>query len=89
MEESQEDADDVLRRLMEQGASRALEDLRREARSAAPSRSHGELAQETRALHLALEELRSLEPGPGDATRLAAAEERLLALLLGRSTNAS
>ena len=89
VEESQEDADDVLRRLMEQGASRALEDLRREARSAAPSRSHGELAQETRALHLALEELRSLEPGPGDATRLAAAEERLLALLLGRSTNAS
>jgi DNA primase len=82
VEESQEEPDDVLRRLMEQAAARALEGLRREARSPAPSRSHAELARDTASLHLALEALRSIEPGPASAVELAQAEERLLALLV-------
>jgi DNA primase len=81
--DSQEDADDVLRRLVEQAAARALEELRREARSSAPSSSHAELAKRTAMVQLQLQALRSVEPGPDYDARLAEAERLLLALLLG------
>ena len=77
------DADDVVRRLVEQGASRALVELRREARSSAPSSSHAELAKRTGTLQHALQALRSVEPGPDYQARLDEAEHLLLALLLG------
>lgn len=83
VEDSQEDADDVLGQLIGQAAARALAELRREARSANPSHSHGELMERTRNLHLALGALRSVEPGPDYVARLAEAERQLLALLLG------
>ncbi len=81
--DSQEDADDVLRRLVEQAATRALEELRREARSSSPSSSHAELARRTATVQLGLQALRSVEPGPDYKARLAGAERQLLALLLG------
>jgi DNA primase len=81
--DSKEDAADVIRRLVEQAATRALEGLRREARSSAPSSSHAELARRTAQLQLALQALRSVEPGPDYEGRLATAERQLLASLLG------
>jgi len=83
VEDSVEDPDDVVRRLIEEAANRALAELRREARSTAPSRSHGELSQISGTLRLALEALRSVEPGPDYEGRLSEAERALLALLLG------
>jgi len=82
VEDTIEDIGDVLRRLAEQAATRALEDLRRDARSAAPSLSHDELAKRSGQLRLALEALRSVEPGFDYEKRLADAERQLLALLL-------
>jgi DNA primase len=81
--DSQEDAGDVLRRLVEQAAARALGELLREARSSAPSVSHAELARRTATLQLKLQALRSVEPGPDYEMRLAEAERLLLVLLLG------
>ncbi len=83
VEDSVEDPDDVVRRLVEEAATRALAELRREARSATPSLSHGELSQRSGSLRLALEALRSVEPGPNFEGRLAEAERALLGLLLG------
>jgi DNA primase len=83
VEDTVEDAGDVLRRLVEQAAARALEDLRRDARSASPSLGHDVLAKRSGELRLALEALRSVEPGPDYEKRLADAERYLLALLLG------
>jgi DNA primase len=83
VEDTIEDAGDVLRRLAEQAATRALEDLRRDARSTSPSLSHDELAKRSGQLRLALEALRSVEPGADYEKRLAVAEHQLLALLLG------
>jgi hypothetical protein len=82
--DSKEEADDVLRRLVEQAAARALAELRREARSSAPSSSHAELAKRTATVQLQLQALRSVEPGPDYEARLAEAERLLLALLLGK-----
>ena len=81
--DSKEDADDVLRRLVEQAAARALEELRREARSSTPSSSHAELAQRAAALQLGLQALRSVEPGPDYEARLAVAEQQLSDFLHG------
>ena len=81
--DSKEEADDVLRRLVEQAAARALAELRREARSSAPSSSHAELAKRTATVQLQLQALRSVELGPDYEARLAEAERVLLALLLG------
>jgi DNA primase len=83
VEDTVEDAEDVLRRLVEQAASRALEELRRDARSATPSVSHDELSKRSGRLRLALEALRSVDAGPDYEKRLADAERQLLALLLG------
>ena len=83
VEDSLEDPDDVVRRLIEEAANRALAELRREAKSTAPSRSHGELSHLSGSLRLALEALRSVEPGPDYDGRIAEAERALLALLLG------
>jgi DNA primase len=83
VEDTNEDAGDVLRRLAEQAATRALDDMRRDARSATPSLSHDELARRSGRLRLALEAVRSVEPGADYEKRLAVAEQQLLALLLG------
>jgi DNA primase len=83
VEDTIEDAGDVLRRLAEQAATRALEEMRRDARSSSPTLSHDELAKRSGRLRLALEALRSVEPGADYEKRLAAAEQQLLALLLG------
>jgi DNA primase len=83
VEDTQEDPDDVLRQLIAQAAARALAELRREARSTTPERSHSELAGRSASLLHALEAMRSVEPGPDYAVRLAGAERHLLALLLG------
>ena len=84
--DSKEDADDVLRRLVDQAATRALAELRQQARSTAPSGGDTDLATmaaRAATLQLALQELRSVELGPEYEERLAGSEERLLALLLG------
>lgn len=82
VEDTVEDADDVLRRLVERAASRALDDLRRDAQSTSPSVGHDELAKRSAQLRLALEALRSVERGPDYEKRLAVSERHLLALLL-------
>ncbi|MGD0809183.1 MAG: hypothetical protein ABSA91_05660, partial [Acidimicrobiales bacterium] len=76
------DADDVLGQLIAQAAARALAELRREARSSTPERSHSELAGRSASLRHALEAMRSVDPGPDYVARLAGAERHLLALLL-------
>jgi len=75
--------DDVVRRLLDRAALRALSDLERSARAVEGSGAEreAELASRATALRLALEELRSLEAGPGQGERLARAEEHLLRLL--------
>lgn len=88
--DSKEDLDDVLRRLVDRAATGALAELRREARSAGQlaggvvpaSGSLAELAARASTLQLALQALRSVEPGPGYEGRLAGAERQLLGLLL-------
>jgi DNA primase len=80
--DSKEDADDVVRRLVEQAAARALAELRREARSSTPTSSHAELAKRTALFQLGLQALRSVEPGPDYEARLEAAEGQLSDLLL-------
>jgi HrpA-like RNA helicase len=82
VEDTVEDPEDVLRRLVEQAASRALEELRREARSATPCLSHDELSKRSGRLRLALEALRSVDAGPDYEKRVDEAERYLLALLL-------
>jgi hypothetical protein len=86
--DSQEQPDDVLRRLVEQCASRALAELRREAKSSAPSSTHEQLAQRTAALQIGLQALRSVDPGPEYELRLEAAERGLVELLLESPENA-
>ncbi|MGP8208080.1 MAG: DNA primase [Acidimicrobiales bacterium] len=81
--DSKEDADDVVRRLVEQAAARALAELRREARSSSPTSSHAELAKRTALFQLGLQALRSVEPGPDYETRLETAERQLSDLLFG------
>jgi DNA primase len=83
VEDSQEDADDVLGQLIAQAAARALAELRREARSSTPTRSHSELAARSASLRHTLDAMRSVEHGPDYATRLVEAERRLLALVVG------
>jgi DNA primase len=82
------DPEDVVRRLVDRAAVRALLELQRAARSAddvdAPARA--QLAERARALQFALQDLRSFEPGPEDSARLVAAQQQLLALLLGGPT---
>jgi DNA primase len=85
--DSNQDPDDVLRRLVDRAAARALEDLMHEARSTAPAavgKDLQELSAHIGRLKLALETLRSVEVGPDYEPRLADAEATLLALLLGR-----
>ena len=84
--DSREDADDVLRRLVDRAATSALADLTREARSGAPAGGDADLSAisaRTSLLRFTLEELRSVEPGPDYEERLSGVEQRLLALLLG------
>ncbi len=78
-------ADDVVRRLVDRAAVRALAELERSARSAGDldPASEAELATKARALRLALEELRSVEAAPGQERALARAEAGLLSLLRG------
>jgi DNA primase len=84
-----DDPDDVLRVLVDHAAARALDDLQRHARVSAPvgagTAGGGtvEGGAELRVLKLALDAMRSIEPGPGREERLAHAEQHLLALLLG------
>jgi DNA primase len=80
--EPEEDPDDVLRRLLDRAASRGLAELTREARTGARA-DVGSIARRTAELQLALQQLRSVEPGPGYEGRLGAAERQLLTLLLG------
>lgn len=77
--------DDVVRRLLDRAAVRALAELERSVRSEESLGAVGEpeLAARAKALKLALEELRSLEPGPGTQGALARAEQHLLTLLRG------
>lgn len=75
--------DDVIRRLIEQAAARALAELRREARSTAPSLSTSELAERSAAFQLGLQALRSVDMAPGYELKLEAAERGLVGLLLG------
>jgi DNA primase len=82
VEDTKEDADDVLGQLIAHAAARALAELRREARSTTPERSHSELAARSATLRHALEAMRSVEPGPDYVARLAGSERHLLALLL-------
>jgi DNA primase len=89
VEESQEDPDDVMGRLVERAAVRALGELQREARSPEPRRRPQELSQTISSLKLALEELRGAEPGPQGGRRLAEVQDRLLNLLLEQYRNVS
>jgi DNA primase len=89
VEDTVEDPGDVMRRLVEQAATRALDELRRDARSATPSAGPNELAGRSGRLRLALEALRSVEPGPDYEKRLDEAEGQLLALLLGSPSMSS
>ncbi|MGC8627103.1 MAG: DNA primase [Acidimicrobiales bacterium] len=89
VEESQEQPDDVLGRLLERAAVRVMGDLQRRARSTEAVGSHRELSQMVSQLKLALEELRSASPGPEGAARLAEAQAQLLTLVLGHRTGAS
>jgi DNA primase len=84
VEDTVEDAGDVLRRLLERASTQALDELRRDARSANPSASHHELSDRSRRLRLALEAVRSVDPGLDYEKRLDEAEAELLALLLAR-----
>jgi hypothetical protein len=81
--EGSEDPDDVLRRILDRAAVRALAELQRAARADGGSDpdAGARLAKETRQLQLALQALRSLEPGPAAAGRLAEVEQHLLVLL--------
>lgn len=81
--EGSEDPDDVMRRLLDRAAVRALAELQRAARADGGSDpdAGARLARETRELQLALQAMRSVEPGPAEAGRLAEAEQQLLALL--------
>ena len=76
------DPDGEVLRLLDRAAVRALSELQRAARSADDLDS----SERTRALQFALQDLRSLEPGPEDSARLVAAQQQLLALLLGGPT---
>ena len=89
VEESQEDPDDVMGRLLERAAVRLLGELQREARSPEPGRPPRELSEATSSLKLALEELRAGELGPPGGGRLAEVRDRLLNLLLGQYRNSS
>ena len=64
VEDSDEDPDDVVGRLVEQAAARALAELRREARSATPALSHGELAQRSGSLRLRARSAALCRTGP-------------------------
>lgn len=80
------DPDDVVCRLLDRAAVRALSELQRAARSSdddvdQPARA--QLAASAKALQLALQDLRSVEPGPDQGGRLLAAEAQLIALLRG------
>jgi DNA primase len=79
--EPDEDTDDVLRRLLDRAASRALAELTREARAGGGA-DVSSIAGRTAQLQLALQQLRSVEPGPGYEGRAGAAEHQLLTLLL-------
>jgi DNA primase len=85
--ESAEEPDDVLRRLLDRAAATALNDLTRQARSSAVSAATGSelsaLSARVSGLQLAVQAMKSVEQGPGYESRLAEAEGRLLALLLG------
>ncbi|MGH9107419.1 MAG: DNA primase [Acidimicrobiales bacterium] len=78
--DSAEDPDDVLRRLVDRAAARELAELTRRARGAEDLVT---LAARAGTLQLALQALRTVEPGPGYEERVAGAERQLLALLLG------
>jgi DNA primase len=78
-------ADDVVRRLVDRAAVRALAELERSARAAGDLdvAAEAELAGKAKALKLALEELRSVEAAPGQEEALAKVEAHLLTLLRG------
>jgi DNA primase len=85
VQDSEEDADDVLRRLVDRAAVAELAQLRRQAR--APGEGHAETdlaAMSARAVAIqnCLAELRAIDPA-AHRGQLADAEQRLLALLLG------
>jgi hypothetical protein len=71
------DPEDVLRRLLDRAAVRALSELQRVARADDDARANTRI----RDLFFALQQLRSVDTGPAEAARLAEAEGQLLALL--------
>jgi DNA primase len=71
------DPEDVLRRLLDRAAVRALAELQRVARADDDARANTRI----RDLFFALQQLRSVDAGPEEAARLAEAEVQLLALL--------
>lgn len=77
--DSTEQLSDVLRGLLDRAATRALADIQSQARSS----GEVQLAARAAPLRLALEALRSIEPGPGYESGLAEVEHQLVALLLG------
>jgi DNA primase len=79
------DPDDAVRRLLDRAAVRALSELERAARSTGDldEESGAQLAARTKALQLAVQDLRAIEAGPGQEGRLQSAEAHLLALLRG------
>ncbi|HTV12892.1 MAG TPA: DNA primase [Acidimicrobiales bacterium] len=79
MDDTAEDPDDVLRRVLDRAAMRSLAEIRRHAQATGDL----ELAQQAQGLQLALHALRAVEAGPGYENSLATAEASLLALLLG------
>lgn len=86
VQDSEEDPDDVLCRLVDRAAVAELGELRRQARTGARGRSGegiAEMSSRILAIQSALQALRAVGPEAPAGTQLAEVEEQLLALLLG------
>ena len=87
--DSEEDPDDVLRRLLDRAASAELAQLRRHARasvgmgSTASADELAALSERAAGLQRALSRLRATEPGVVAGGPMTGAEAELLALLVG------
>ena len=88
MVDTSEDPDDVLRRVLDRAAVRALSEIHRQAVGGGSlpggeREGAAQLSARAKQLQLCLQTLRGVEPGPGFERRLANSEAQLLALLLG------
>lgn len=79
--DSQEDPDDVFRRLVDRAATRALAHLAREAQASAQPVPY--TSERSARLKHGLDRLRAVEPGPDLSLRLEDVERQLVDLLLG------